>query len=300
MKSLHKYLTAAAVAFLAGASFHAEAQSFTVALKDGTSVTYNNADVDSIFFHETPPPVVEPEIPPRIGDFYYSDGTWSSNLDKDKTPVGIVFCTGIASDRRDNAAFYTIKDGSAPIEEFHGYVIALRDATSLEGWDDLQWWSPFRDDQGAGCSTDITDFLGYTNTRSIIEAAGGTLTSDNFPAAYYAVEVYEKACPAPEASSGWFLPSAGMMKYIYDRVYFDEDNSGRSCVANSLAKLSEDDMQLLYRNDAEYWTSTEKVDAYGKSSWAYYVNFDQRNINPGFIADYRKNSGFAVRAVLAF
>lgn len=33
-------------------------------------------------------------IPAEIGDYYYSDGTWSSELDTDKTVIGIVFWTG--------------------------------------------------------------------------------------------------------------------------------------------------------------------------------------------------------------
>ncbi|MCM1347890.1 MAG: hypothetical protein NC338_00640 [Firmicutes bacterium] len=293
---LHK-LTSLLLALVLGASL-ASAQSFTVALKNGEKVTYNNSEVDSIFFH-TPDTPAEPAAA-KIGDFYYSDGTWSTDLNTSKTVIGIVFRAGIASDYRDSEAYYTMKDGKTKLEKVHGYAIALRDATGLDGWDDLQWWSPFNDDAGGGCSSDYTDFLGYTNTLSIIDAAGGTLTNKNFPAAYYATTVYENAVPAPEQSSGWFLPSAGMLKYIYDRVYFDEDNSGRACVVNAMLKLNTADVDLLYRNDAEYWTSTEKIDSYGKSTWAYYVCFDARSIKPGFVADYRKNAGFAVRSVIVF
>lgn len=286
------------VSFMMAAAFGAAAQSFTVALKNGDKVTYRNNDVDSIYFHDD-----EVELPdPRIGDFYYSDGTWSTVLDAAKKPIGIVFRVGIANDARDVASYYTEKDGTTPLEKFHGYVVALNDATSVGGQDDVVWWSPFNNDGGAGCSTDLSDFLGYTNTLSILSRAGrdGGLTDSNYPAAYYATLHYENYCAAPEASSGWFLPSAGQMKYIYDRVYFDNDNSGAACVENSLRKLPEETCQLLYRSGAEYWTSTEKVDAYGKSNWAYYFCFDESIFRPGFVADYRKNAGFVVRSVLAF
>lgn len=284
------------------ASFAAEAQQFTVALKSGEKVTYNNADVDSIYFHE---PIAEPPTPqaaPKIGDYYYADGTWSTQLDNAKKPVGIVFCVGIASDNRDRAGYYTLKDGVTPMEEFHGYVVALEDATFNGTDNEGVWWSPFNDDPGAGCSNDITDFLGYTNTKAIVARADkeGGLNDKNYPAAYYATTAYETRCPAPEASSGWFLPSAGQFKYIFDRVYFDEDNSGRSCVSGALEALPEGSYMPLYRRGAEYWSSTEKVDSYGNSTWAYYFNFDESSFKPGFVSDYRKNSSMFVRAILAF
>ena len=40
---------------------------------------------------ETQPPATEG---PKIGDFYYSDGTWSTTLDKSKTPIAVVFYAG--------------------------------------------------------------------------------------------------------------------------------------------------------------------------------------------------------------
>ena len=30
----------------------------------------------------------------KIGDYYYSDGTWSTTLDSSKTPIGVVFYVG--------------------------------------------------------------------------------------------------------------------------------------------------------------------------------------------------------------
>lgn len=290
----------ALAATLVAISATAFSQSFTVALKNGEKVTYKNADVDSIYFHDNEPQ--QPEImAPRIGDYYYSDGTWSTELNNEKTPIGVVFYAAIPSGTADNEAFYKQKDGVTPLEKFHGYVLSLRDATSLEGWDETVWWSPFNADASPVCSTTTTDFLGYTNTLSIkatAEAQGG-LTDKSYPACYYATTKYEAAVPSPEKSSGWFLPSVGQLDFIFNKVYFDYDNSGDACVENSLKKLG-DAAQLLYRYDAEYWSSTEKVDSYGKSTWAYYYSFDERQIRPGFQADYRKNAGFAVRSILVF
>jgi len=295
-----RLIISAAAAIIAANAF---GQSFTVQMKNGDKIAYNTDDVESIIFNEES---TQQTQPPRIGDFYYSDGSWSTALKEGATPIGVVFCIGEAYN--DKASYYTQKDGKTKFDEFHGYVVALRDATydTASGTNTGVWWSSFDANfTGSGASTNTADFLGYTNTKAIVSTAireKGALTADNnnFPAAYYATTAYEEACPSPASSSGWFLPSAYQLKYIYDRVYFDEDGSGRSCIENSFKALGEDIAIPMYAPDSEYWTSTEKIDAYGTSTWAYYFCFDERSIKPGFITDYRKNTGMRVRSVLAF
>ena len=98
------------------------------------------------------------------------------------------------------------------MSEIRGYVVALQDATLVDGKNIEVWWSFFDGSYEGSCSSQLDDFLGYSNTKLIETAAsnrcGGLAASnDNFPAAYYATVAYEEVCPAPEASSGWFLPS---------------------------------------------------------------------------------------------
>ncbi len=240
---------------------------------------------------------------PVIGDFYYSDGTWSTELNPDKTPIGIVFYTGIASEFKDNASFYKQKDGSTPMKTIHGYVVALQDATFVNGQNLEVYWSFFDGNYSGTCSADTKDFLGYTNTRSIVKEAtrrgGLTKENDSFPATYYATTAYEKACPAPATSSGWFLPAAHQFKWIYDNVYFNKQGALSVWLEKSFQTLGEK-ATPLYNRDAEYWTSTEKYDSEAHSYWAYYSCYDSSNFLPGFIADYRKNSGMRVRSMLVF
>lgn len=292
------------LATLCALSLTAAAQSFTVHTKTGEAVSYETANVDSIVFHEDKQPEV---TAPRIGDIYYSDGTWSTQLRTDATPIGIVFSVGIASDYNDRTAYYTQKDGTTPMTDFHGYVVALKDATEqADGTNEGVWWSAFDSDfEGTGGSVSTTDFLGYTNTQSIVATAlrdKGELSAstNNYPATYYATTAYEVVCPSPAQSSGWFLPSVGQMAYMFDRVYFDEDGSGRSCLENTFTALGTDLATPMYTADSEYWTSTEKIDSYGTSTWAYYYSFDSSQFSPGFSADYRKNTAMRVRSVLAF
>lgn len=240
----------------------------------------------------------EPLQNPRIGDFYYSDGTWSTELSTTKKPIGVVFRVGCATEYGDNISYYRQKDGKTRFDEIRGYVVALQDA-SAEGC----WWSSFNDDKGCGCSTSTEDFRGYSNTKSIMATAEGKggLTSNNssFPACYYATVAYEEACPAPAKTSGWYLPSAYQMAYIWNRVWFDEDGSGRACLENSFKALGAD-ATPLYRNDAEYWTSTEQVNSYGNSNYAYYFDFSANNFYNGTISHYRKNTNMLVRSILTF
>lgn len=294
MKSL-KYTLAAAACVV---SLSVAAQSFTVELKNGQKVAYKASEVEAITFDSEDMP--ETVQAPRIGDYYYSDGTWSTSLNSEKTPIGIVFRTSVATELKDREGYYMIKDGSATLPEFHGYVVALKNADAFDDENGV-WWSAFDASLIGGCSVDISDFLGYTNTQSVksVAAQKGAL-KDVFPGVYYATERYEAAFPAPAQSSGWFMPSAGQFQYIYDKVYFDEDNSGRACVALAFEALGEDEATPLYDRGAEYWTSTEKIDSYGHATWAYYFNFDSSSISPGFVADYRKNASMHIRPILVF
>ena len=168
-----KYFTSRFLVLAAAALFtcgQMTAQSFTVHKKSGETIEYNISEVDSLVFHETATP--EQPAAPRIGDFYYADGTWSTALKAEGTPIGIVFYVGEATDFGDHAAYYKQKDGTTPLGEFHGYVVALNDATYFDGEQHTVWWSAYNsNDEGMGCSTTTTDFLGYTNSRSIVTNA---------------------------------------------------------------------------------------------------------------------------------
>lgn len=241
------------------------------------------------------------QLPPSVGDYYYSDGTWSTEFDQTKTPIGVVFYTGCATDMGDNKAYYKAKDGKTAMDEFHGYVIALKDASPAEGvqWSFYDSWA-----DPCGISTETDDFLGYTNTlaiRSHADQIGVGFSSDNtsYPAAWYATEGYESVCPAPEQSSGWFLPSAGQLMYIWSNAYFNPTNNLKGWVENSLRNLG-DLADEMYVVDSEYWVSNEQVDSFGTSVRAYYVSFDYSQFQPGFVSWLNKDWELRVRSVLAF
>lgn len=64
--------------------------------------------------------------PLAVGDFYYSDGTWSQSLDPAKTPIGVVFYVG------DITEYDPLLKAEHPYCT-HGLVVALDEMNSI-GW----------------------------------------------------------------------------------------------------------------------------------------------------------------------
>lgn len=266
-------------------------EQMNIHLKSGETVSYFVEEVDSILFTmgEIDPPVEDPQV----GDYYYSDGTWSSG-EKDpiasKECIGIVFYTGLCREAADDC-IYKLKNGVDPLEEVRGYVVAINNASESAAWGS---WD-VDGDAGAGTSYDETDFRGYSNTKAIEQKAvakAGGLSDDlenNYPAAYYAMKVYEENCPAPEKSSGWFLPSAFQLKYMFN--HYDEFNDQFEKVENGVP---------VYGRDAIYWSSSEHYAQNGCRYWAKMVNLDSANITPGYISSQQKKKSYKIRSILVF
>ena len=174
----------------------------------------------------------------KVGDYYYSDGTWSSTYDNTKTLVGLVFSTNVSA--IDDAAGYT-----------HGYVMALTDcgydynagtpttttykwrqytaptsgdkaagfvnvgSTATQYTDDAGYWAAIKSDLDGLAHTNAigANFTGYDGTAegearfaAITDAGTG---EDVYPAAYaaktYGVAVDKTKC------SGWYQPSIGQL-----------------------------------------------------------------------------------------
>jgi len=156
---------------------------------------------------------------PKIGDYLYSDGTWSDgglvSIEADglnpvwaeekpapvegKTVVAIVCQT--AADRiaqSDKDAGYT-----------HGYAVAVR---SAHGADKVTtWWSA---DMEFGClkgaksaATWYGNVNGYVETMTVRDTYGADITQ--MPAFDWTINGF--GLTAPASTSGWFLPSTGQL-----------------------------------------------------------------------------------------
>ena len=256
-----------------------------------SDLTMGNSQVQNIEF------TTENRPAPRVGDFYYADGSWDSVLDVAANPIGVVFHVG---KHTTDSASYMMKDGETALGEFHGYVVAAWDATydAASGLNNGVAWG----NQGVtvGTSTSLQDFMGYSNSMKVLAAANGVLensSSDNYPAFYYAMVKYEESYPAPSTSSGWFMPSAYQLLYMWEE--FDPTDAEEAVIENQLALLAESGMGAeMYARDSEYWSSTERNNS--PDMHVHYVVYDEASTTPGRIDYWNKRNNMRVRAILAF
>ncbi len=170
----------------------------------------------------------EESASPKIGDYYYSDGTWSDgglvSIDADglnpvwaevkpapdasKTVIGIVCMNN--PDRMEQS----LKDAGFN----HGYVIALRNGHGANS--DLTSYSSdgYTPDELIGdalklASSWYNQHKGYEHTHALLEAYPGSGMWD-YPAFDWTTtkdEGYEFPADAPDSSSDWFVPSTGQL-----------------------------------------------------------------------------------------
>ena len=274
---------------------------FTISTLDGKSYEASLPEVmefkaGSAFIHTD---IVCSELSlARIGDYYYSDATWSSLLDESKKCVGIVYAL---DDANGNIA-RTLS------ESVHGRVVALRDCTEQVTWcaasEDVEGIenqtvlqdtmyvgslpylngtpdSFFADEtieqlngveinsstgqisawytQGA-----LSDFNGYTNTLATI---GSTST--------YNARMY--CMGYGQGLYGWYLPSAGELALLWALNRTD-------VICNENYDMFED------FDSFGYWTSTE----YDEGN-VWYINFWS-----GVITKNSKKSSYNVRPLIQF
>ena len=163
MKSLFKSIICSVLVLFAMPSF-AQTEQMTIHFKNGDKVVYPVTDIEEISYSviDTPEPVKEVEV----GDYYYSDGTWSSGKEAplaDKTCIGIVFCKGLCPEAEDDCE-YKLKDGVTPLDEVHGYVVAINNAAESAAWGSWEAVSSFQDGEPWSAQNYITRHLKYDPT----------------------------------------------------------------------------------------------------------------------------------------
>ena len=243
----------------------------------------------------------EVQQPAKVGDYFYADGTWSSELKDNKTVIGIVFSTE-ATDK-DKAKGWT-----------HGQVVALRNAgTSLK-------WNTSGDGANENGATSyassnilsaLSDRDGYTYTQTLI---GKQTATTSYPAAQAAVNY---PVNAPSTTSGWYLPAIGQAVDIAlnigqiasDSLHVNASATGQGtwnkqgsvCVSNINAKLNSvttADVDLLPVSGALYLASSSDYSL--QSVYYMYVN-SMAGINSVMILGYYKDADpYTVRPVLSF
>lgn len=174
----------------------------------------NNGQIDTDFEGWNPDingGDVEPSVPtvnPEIGDYYYSDGTYSSELKEDASNpcIGIVFATkAIDGDVASSYGSYT---------SIKGYVMALESAPT--------------NTRKAFCIKEMSETIdftgleltkaGYENTKALLADSRYTEHADSYPVIADFI-TFRDATATPEKSSGWYIPSIGQLKEMVIGYY---------------------------------------------------------------------------------
>ena len=234
-----------------------------------------------------PVTVLYPEIgDPQVGDYYYSDGTISSNLDPSKTPIAVVFWIGDPT-ANDPALAQDHPNCT------HGLAVAIGGEIERTTWQSkftsygatVNEWVEANTDylpiQSAydGSEPDyLNKIMGYNNTKAI-EAFNADPANAGWPVEAVANAVaYRETVPAPDASSDWYLPSAKevslMISGEYDGniYYISEELYARRDLVNEKIAAIEGATALDIWD--YYWSSTEMdymniYTMYNYNGWIY-------------------------------
>lgn len=177
----------------------------------------------------------------KIGDYYYSDGTWSDggyrkytdgstailpvmpvltgDGGKERTVIGIVYCTDVS--RIGTAATKALQEKG--VDSPHGLVMALTNASDGCRWGEYNKdensggndGTPFKDNT-SNLQKQYNNVDGYGETQWIINTYGssGATLQDTYTAFYHASRYGTAASntekyAAPANTTGWFIPSMG-------------------------------------------------------------------------------------------
>lgn len=174
----------------------------------------NNGQIDTDFGEWNPDldngdvEPTEPTVNPEIGDYYYSDGTYSSELKEDANNpcIGIVFATkALDGDAASAYGEYT---------SIKGYVMALESAPT--------------NTRKAFCIKEMSETIdftgleltkaGYENTKALLADSRYTDHTDSYPVIADFI-TFRNATATPEKSSGWYIPSIGQLKEMVIGYY---------------------------------------------------------------------------------
>lgn len=252
----------------------------------------------------------------KIGDYFYSDGTWGDGglrkryedgsmgiadpkpaPEEGKTVVGIVFQT----DPSRIGAKEKKKLGAGNV---HGLVMSVKNA-AID-----QKWGPVSQNEGLPkCYTkaeNYKDISGYGNCEHIRSNRGNF---DNYPA-FKAADDYNKVCPVPETTTGWYLPASGqwwdilqnlgrcpaladpLQQSATDDQYHWYGQGNVSVVLNTWMEKIAADSKDDFFNDV-FWSSSE----YKDTAWYWYVGYYSNDCS---LAHFLKSDNIDVRPVLAF
>lgn len=216
---------------------------------------------------------------PKVGDYYYSDGTWGSETE-DKDIIGIIFNVGV---------------GSGPgnfwgMNKYSGYVLALTNTDKITEEDSYGANdNPTPDDRGrciwgegydmSIISSEDTECLGYMTLSKVKKMS-------NFESGYFAI--YNASTfdvNAPANTSRWYLPSVGEFKLL---------SANYGTVHNKIKDIDDKACDLMHWW-RYFWTSSKSSD-----NMPIYLDWNDNNNFSSFIKTGKGEKNALVRPILTF
>lgn len=276
---------------------------------------------DGVFVHQFTGETSETTSDVKVGDYYYSDGTWSSEIDYNKTPIGIVFQTDLS--RIGDAEKTALAQKG--VNEPHGLVMALKGYSE----ENIIWTSGiFNDDpnnprynpidvegienytKAETCNNN--DISGLKNTQAVWELIkDDDITKTNTYPLFGAAILFGQEVAVPETSTNWFVPSIGQLydifanlgdqsEYIkselpnYEDVYYNSEFSISDKLNEKMENLLEKD-RTLFPNGFSLWSSSEYST---ENAWTATVV--EGNIFASAWSDKTIRNNIGARFILAF
>ena len=201
--------------------------------------------------------VKTPVAPIAVGDYYYSDGTWSTTLNSSKTVIGVIFATvnAVASDPALRNDYPNCTNGLVVSTEEYTSACA-----SGRGWSyaDLGSWC-----SGSGYTyyNDTSNPCGYSNTKGYMAANAASIQSYGYTINFTLfnssspVAQHRTSVSAPSSASAWYVPSYKEMQLLYEN---------RETVNNAINSVSGDPLHVTQADYDDYyyqyWCSTFDLD----------------------------------------
>lgn len=236
---------------------------------------------------------ITPENSAKVGDFFYSDGTFSTELDDTKTCVGIVFA--VSANGGDAATDVAGNYPDTGLTKVNGWVVALRDATEKALWIEVNSASveSLNVIEGLvrlGTMTGVeNEILGFKNTKAIAE--NGAIANPNaiFPANAACLDW--SSTVDNTKTSGWYMPSVGQLM-------------GLATICDTNPAIGTN-MQAAGGNvfaSSIYWGSTTYKNDTPSLSIPIGVQFEKGNgsLAYGKAKGQKTNVQFKARAILTF
>lgn len=238
--------------------------------------------------------------PAHIGDFYYSDGSYSSTLDTSKSVIGVVFYTG---DPTVNDAILRRDHPNCN----HGLVLALTETqnvywqkearkynSTVSAWVEANGLEYQTLLSGIEYSDPMNKINGYNNTKAI-EAFNAAEENAEWPVtAMNALDDHRRTVAAPETSSGWYFPSIKELNLAFSGDYqgpiVDFENEDTTVMDTINASLRQVPNAIIYDNDYISSTELDEYNVYDMMVFSWYVPTE----------GVSKTASICFRAVLAF